>query len=174
MDLTTSVLIAVAIVASVLLQFGERRMNVWRALLPLGIVGWVGVKYLTPFPTAGNDLLFELTGAALGVVTGVIAAVLTGVRRDGQGNVLLTAGVIYAAYWIAIFGARIAVALAATNSPDFDRQLGLFSYQHDITGPAAWTAFFVLQAIMMVGVRTVIVLVRAILVQPRLNQRLAA
>lgn len=173
MDLTTQLLIAVAIVGSVLLQFGERRLALWRLLLPLAIVGYFGVKYLNGFPTAGHDLIFEFSGAAIGIVTGVIAAVLMGVRRDAQGNILVSAGILYAAFWIVVFGARIAFAYAATNSTDFARQIGTFSYQFGITGAAAWTAFFILQAVLMVGVRTAVVAGRAYLA-PRIKPQLAA
>ena len=174
MDLKTELLIAGLIVGSVLLQFGERRVSVWRIVLPLGIVGYFAAKYLTGFPTEGNDLIFELIGAGLGVVTGAIAAALTGVRRNARGDVLITAGVLYAAFWIAVFAARIGFAVAATNNHDFVRQLGIFSYQHGITGAAAWTAFFILQAVLMVAVRTIVVGVRAYVLQPARRAQIAA
>ena len=173
MNLSTEVLIAVLIVGSVLLQFGDHRLALWRLVAPLAIVGYFGAKYLTGFPTAGHDVIFELAGAAIGVVTGIVAAALMGIRRDAQGSIIVSTGILYAAFWIVVFGARIAFAYAATNSADFARQLGTFSYQYGITGAAAWTAFFILQAVLMVGVRTVIVGARAFL-SARLEQRLAA
>jgi hypothetical protein len=166
MNLSTEILIAALIVGSVLLQFGEHKMTLWRLLLPLGIVAWAAARYLTGFPTEGNDLLFELAGLAIGVATGLIAAVLMGVRRAEKGQVWLTAGIAYAAFWIVIFGARIAFAWLATNSSAFERQIGLFSYYNHITGAAAWTAFFILQAIAMVVVRSLVVGVRALLAPP--------
>ena len=174
MDLTTELLIAGLIVGSVLLQFGEHRVSPWRLVLPLAIVGYFAARYLTGFPTAGNDLVFELTGAGIGIVTGAIAAALTGVRRDARGDVFVTAGVLYVAFWIAVFAARIGFAVAATNSHDFARQLGSFSYQYGITGAAAWTAFFILQAVLMVGVRTVVVGARAFVFQPARREQIAA
>ena len=173
MDLSTQIVIAVLIVGSVLLQFGDHRLALWRLISPVAIVAFVGVKYLTGFPTAGTDLIFELSGAAIGIITGLVAAVLMGVGRDTRGNVIVSAGIAYAAFWIVVFGARIAFAYAATNSANFARQLGIFSYQHGITGAAAWTAFFILQAILMVGVRTAVVAGRAYL-NPHAEQRLAA
>ena len=166
MDLSTELLIAALIVGSVLLQFGAHRFSLWRLVLPLGIVGWVGWKYLAGFPTQGNDLIFELAGAGIGVAAGLVASALMGVGRNAKGQVMLTAGVAYAAFWILVFAARIGFAWLATNSPSFDHQLGLFSYQNHITGPAAWTAFFILQAVVMVVVRSLVVGARALLTTP--------
>ena len=174
MDLSTEILIAVLIVGSVLLQFGEHRVSAWRLVLPLGIAGYFASRYLTGVPTAGNDLIFELVGAGIGIVTGAIAAALTGVRRDGQRNLIVTTGVLYAGFWIVVFAARIGFAVAATNSSAFVRQLGIFSYQHGITGAAAWTAFFILQAVLMVAVRTIVVGARAFVFQPAQREQMAA
>lgn len=174
MDLKTELLIAALIVGSVLLQFGERKLVWWRLVLPLAIVGYFAAKYLTGFPTQGNDLLFELTGAMIGIATGLIAGALMGVRRTEQDQILVRAGIAYAALWIVVFGARIAFAWVATNNAAFDRQLGLFSYQHQITGEAAWTAFFILQAVLMVAVRSGLVGVRALLAKRPHYQSLAA
>jgi len=173
MDLSTEILIAVLIVGSVLLQFGEHRYQAWRLLAPLAIVAYFATRYLSGIPTQGNDLLFEIAGAAIGIVTGVVAALLMGVRRDAKGDAILTAGVLYAGFWIVVFGARLAFAFAATNSHEFDRQLGLFSYQHQITGAAAWAAFFIFQAVLMVVVRSLIVGARVLMARPALLSRAA-
>jgi hypothetical protein len=161
MSLSTELLIAAAVVGSVVLQFGEHKLHIWRLVLPIGIVAVFAGKYLTGFPTQGNDLLFELSGAALGIASGLAAGALLEVRRDSEGAILVKAGLANLALWIAIFGARLVFAWFATNSPSFDHQLGVFSYQHQITGAAAWTAFFILQAVLMVGVRALYVGARA-------------
>jgi hypothetical protein len=174
MNLSTELLIAALVVASVVLQFGQHRLSLWRLLLPVVIVGFFATRYLTGFPTEGNDLIFELVGAGIGVVCGVAAGALLGVRRDVQGRVLVTAGIANIALWVAIFGARLVFAWFATNSASFDHALGVFSHQHQITGQAAWTAFFILQAILMIAVRTVFVGARALVAARDRETQLAA
>jgi hypothetical protein len=164
MSLTTELLIAAGIITSMALQLGEHRASARRLLGPLAIVTGFAVFYLKGVPTSGNDGLFVMAGVGLGALLGSLAALLMDVRRNAAGQVVFSAGLAYLALWIVVFGSRLAFAFAATNSPTVMHQIGVFSYQHGITSAAAWTAFFILQAIVMVGVRTVIVGARAYLV----------
>src|ERR1700739_2520935 len=107
MNLGTEVLIAALIIASVVLQFGEHRLSLWRLLMPIVIVGHFTTRSMTGFPTQGDDLIFELIGAGIGVATGLAAGALLGVRRDFQGRILVTAGIANIAFWATIFGARL-------------------------------------------------------------------
>src|SRR5262249_44608379 len=117
MNITTEILIAVAIVGSILLQLGSRQVDWRRLALPLVIVAGFAVYYLKGIPTSGNDALFPLAGLLLGVGFGVAAGVLMGVHRDATGRVILTAGAAYAALWIIVFAARLCFVLIAENSP---------------------------------------------------------
>jgi hypothetical protein len=162
MPITTELLIAGLVVASVVMQFGVHRLSPWRIVMPVVIVAVFAGRYLPGIPTQGNDLVFELVGAGLGIACGLAAGALIGVRRSADGKILVTAGLANVALWVAIFGARLVFVWLAQNSPSFDHQLGVFSSQHQITGEAAWTTFFVLQAILMVAVRAAYVGIRAL------------
>ncbi|MHB8590149.1 MAG: hypothetical protein ACYDA0_15095 [Candidatus Dormibacteraceae bacterium] len=163
MSVTTEILIAAAIIGSMALQFGDHPATIRRLVGPLAIVVGLAFYYLKAIPTAGDDGLFALSGVALGAVLGILAAALMGVRRDGDGRTILSVGLPYIAFWVGVFGARIVFALVATNSPATLRQLFIYAYQHGIT-VEGWTAFFMLQAIAMVGVRTLLVGARALVV----------
>jgi hypothetical protein len=89
-----------------------------------------------------------------------------GMRRE-NGRLIVTAGLVYVVFWVAIFGARLGFAVIATQSPDTLRSLFIWSYQHGIT-ELGWTAALFAHAIAMVGLRTVIVAVRALLLQRQL------
>ena len=174
MPITTELLIAGLVVASVVMQFGVHRLSPWRIVMPVVIVAVFAGRYLSGIPTQGNDLVFELVGAGLGIACGLAAGALIGVRRSGDGRILVTAGLANVALWVAIFGARLAFVWLAQNSRSFDHQLGIFSYQHQITGEAAWTTFFVLQAILMVAVRAAYVGIRALTAPSPVPAQLAA
>ena len=156
-------LIAAIVIVSVVLQFGERPLNWFRVALPLLIVTGFAVYYLKAIPTSGGDAWWTLGGLAVGLVTGVIAAALMGLRRE-NGRLIVSAGLVYIAFWVVIFGARLAFAVIASNSPETLRSLFIWSYQHGIT-ELGWTAAFFAQAIAMVGLRTAIVAARALVLQ---------
>jgi hypothetical protein len=159
-------LIATIIIVSVLLQFGERSLNWFRIAFPLVVVTGFAIYYLKGIPTSGGDGWFTLGGLVVGLVTGGVAAALMGMRRE-NGRLIVTAGLVYVVFWVAIFGARLGFAVIATQSPDTLRSLFIWSYQHGIT-ELGWTAALFAQAIAMIGLRTVIVAVRALLLQRQL------
>ena len=163
MNVQTELLIAVAIIGSMVLQFGEHRVTWHRLLAPVAIVIGFAVFYLKAIPTSGNDGLFTLVGVTLGIVLGALAAALMRVGRDTSGRRVTKAGLAYVSLWTVVFGGRLAFALVATNSPETLRQLFIWTYQHGIT-QTGWTAFLMLQAIAMVGLRTVVVWARIALV----------
>jgi hypothetical protein len=162
MNLTTEILIAVGIIGSMALQLGDHPATIRRLFAPVLIVAGFAVYYLKTIPTSGNDGLFTLAGAILGLALGLLAAALMGVRRDDAGRMILSAGLAYVVLWVAVFGARLAFALVATNSPETLRQLFVYADQHGIT-EAGWIAFFMVQAIVMVGARTAVVGARVLL-----------
>ena len=166
MNIWQEFLIAAAIIVSMAVQFGEHPLSWRRILLPFVIIGGFAFYYLKAIPTSGGDGVFTLVGLLAGVALGAIAAVLMKVRLE-SGRVILTAGIAYVALWVVVFGARFAFALIATNSPESLRQLFIWTYEHGIT-EAGWVAALMLQAIAMVGVRTLVVLGRAVQVGRRL------
>ncbi|HEX2681945.1 MAG TPA: hypothetical protein VHQ03_11695 [Candidatus Dormibacteraeota bacterium] len=160
MSLTTEFLIAAAIIVSVVVQFGRKELNWIRMFLPLAIVTGFAVYYLRAIPTSGGDGWFTLAGLATGLVLGVLAAALMAVQEQ-SGRVFVTAGIAYIGLWVVVFGARLVFAYVATNSPESLRQVFIWSFDHGIT-EAGWTAAFMLQALAMVGLRTVVMIGRVL------------
>jgi hypothetical protein len=171
---TTEIIIFIGLAALIIAtQMGRRYLTLRRFLIPLVAVAAVGYHYMPTIPTAGGDLDFELGLAIAGTLCGVLAGYLMTVERDQQtGRLITRAGVDYAALWIIVFGGRLAFAWAAQHV--WSHQVGQFSMQHAITGSAAWTAAFVLMAISMVAARTVVVAMRALLVDRPLPRALAS
>ncbi len=144
-------------------QLARRQFTVRRFLIPLAAAAVVGYHFLQTIPTVGGDLDFEISLALTGVICGVLAAMLMRVERDEQtGRIVTQAGFAYAALWTFVFGGRLAFAWAATHL--WSHQVAQFSVQHEITSSAAWTAAFVLMALSMVVVRSVIVGARVLMV----------
>ena len=144
-------------------QLGQHPVGLRRFLTPCVAVVAVAVTYLKGIPTSGGDLPFEMVCTLAGVAFGLLAAACVRVGRDAAtGRLVLRAGLAYAAVWVLAFGGRIAFGWAArTVWRDAVMQ---FSLAHQITGAAAWTAAFVLMAVAMVATRTVVLLVRVLLV----------
>ena len=136
------------LLAWVLLRnLGERRLRPGLFVVPLLVVAVSAATFLRDLPTAGNDLTLELVGATVGLVLGALATALTRLsRRDG--DLVVTAGVAFAALWVAVIGGRVLFAQWATHSGA--ATVGEFSMRHQITGADAWTAAFVLMALAMV------------------------
>ncbi|HXT36302.1 MAG TPA: hypothetical protein VN837_12060 [Chloroflexota bacterium] len=156
-------------------QLGRRSLSLRRFLLPLVAVVAVAFSYLKGIPTAGGDLSFEIICTLIGVAFGLLATSLVRVERDGQtGRLMTQAGIAYAAVWLVAFGGRLAFGWAASSV--WQRQVGQFSFDHQITGADAWTAAFVLMAIAMVATRTVGLAARALWVSQsdQTRQALAA
>ena len=151
--------LAIFIVAT---QLGRHTINLQRFLLPLVAVVVVAFTYLKGVPTVGGDLSFEIVFTLIGVACGLLAASLVRVERDTQtGKLVMQAGIAYAVVWFAVFGGRLAFGWAASNV--WQSAVARFSFDHAITGAAAWTAAFVLMAIAMVAARTVLLATRSLL-----------
>ena len=118
-------------------NLGTRRLTRARLLLPGVLVVVAAVLFLREIPTGGNDVTLELAGAATG----------------GQDSVGLRCPA-YAALWLAVIGGRVAFAYGADHW--FSRNIATFSISHQITGADAWTAAFVLMALVMLLVRALV------------------
>ncbi|MCB0905798.1 MAG: hypothetical protein KDB63_01620 [Nocardioidaceae bacterium] len=120
--------------------------------VPAAIVLVAGLAFLRDLPSAGHDLRLEVVGAVVGCVLGLVATSLTRVRSKGA-DVVVRAGVAFAALWVVVIGGRVAFAEWATHSGA--QAVGEFSMRHQITGADAWTAAFVLMSLAMVVTRYV-------------------
>ena len=137
---------------------GTRTLTRRRVTLPLFVVAAAGWFYLGDMPTLGNDGWLELVGLVAGVLLGIVAALTVRVRREGD-RVVATAGLAFAALWVAVIGGRVLFAFGADHW--FARSIGQFSRDHLITGADAWTAAFVLMALAMVVSRLAVTGIRA-------------
>jgi hypothetical protein len=135
-------------------NLGTHRVTRSTFLVPLLLVIAAGGWLLRDLPTAGHDIGLELVGIAAGLVLGTVAALLARMHRR-QGDLVTSAGLAFAAVWVAAIGGRMLFAQWATHSGA--RTIGEFSMRHQITGADAWTAAFVLMALTMVAVRVVVV-----------------
>jgi hypothetical protein len=170
---TTEIFVFVGLASFIIAtQMGRRELTLRRLLLPFLAAGLVGFHYVHSVPTVGGDLDFEVSLSLAGALCGVLAAGLMTVERDAQtGRIVTQAGIAYATVWGAVFGGRLAFAWGASHL--WSHQVMQFSLQHTITGSAAWTAAFVLMALSMVIARTVVVAVRAVLLERSPSLRLA-
>jgi len=148
----TDYIIDIALIAVVVRQVQGRRLTVRSLLLPLVLVTWVAASYLKGIPTAGNDLVLVVGGAALGGLLGALCGLFTSVEADRSGTPVAKAGAVAAALWILGVGTRFAFQLYATHGGA--ASIGRFSVTHGITGGEAWTAALVLMAVFEVALRT--------------------
>ena len=157
---TTQYVLNFGLLAYILISnVGTHEVTRRRLLLPVLLVAVAGAVFLNDPPTAGNDVRLEMVGVAAGAVLGVLAGLLVRVRLV-RGRVLATAGVAYAALWVAVIGGRMLFAYGADHW--FSQRIGLFSYHHQITGADAWTAAFVGMALAMVMTRVLVTWARSL------------
>lgn len=161
------ILLFVGLGAVILLtQVGRHAVGPRNFLLPFVIVAVVVKNYMTSVPTVGGDVDFYLLCMAIGIGFGLLASAVMRVERDAlTGKVMTVAGLGYAAVWFVVIGGRLAFAYAATHV--LHHQVAQFSYQHLITGGAAWTAAFIFMTVAMIGTRTAILAAKVALATRR-------
>lgn len=158
---TTEYLLNFALLAFILVtNLGTHRVTRRRLVLPLVLVAVAASAFLRHVPTIGHDLTLELLGVAAGAVLGVVAGLLVHVHRDHDGTTT-TAGLPYAALWVAVIGGRVLFAYGAEHW--WSRSIGMFSMQHQITGADAWASAFILMALTMVLARVAVTAAQAAL-----------
>jgi hypothetical protein len=151
-------LINSVLVLLVLRQVRETRLTLPMLLLPVVAVVGVAAYYLHSIPTAGNDVLLDLTLAAAGAVLGALCALATRMRRGADGAARVKAGWLAALLWVAGIGARMAFAYAAGHGAG--PAIARFSISHHITSGNAWVAALVMMALAEVGARLAVMWLR--------------
>ena len=153
---TSEYLLNAAFVCLVLRQARERELDRRSVIMPLALMLFVGAQYLHTVPTGGNDIVFVVLLAAVGLALGVAGGLATHVRAEG-GVALARVGWIAGGLLVLGIGSRMAFAFAIGHG--FEPAVRSFSIAHQI-GAAAWPAAFVLMALVEVGSRIAIVQVR--------------
>jgi hypothetical protein len=156
---TFATLINVALLAMVVKQMREHRIELRDLIRPAVLVGIVAANYLHGIPTSGNDLALIVLLAGLGVTLGGLCAAATHMRPDPDGGTLVRAGGVAAALWVAGIGVRLVFAYAVAHGAG--PSIAHFSVAHHISGSEAWTAALVLMAISEVAARLVVLHLRA-------------
>jgi hypothetical protein len=155
----TDYLVNAVLVLLVLRQIRETRLSWQILLLPVLIVIGVAAYYLRSVPTGGNDLLLDVTLAAVGATLGGLCALATHLRRGADGMPLSRAGWIAAILWIVGVGARMGFAWTTTHGEG--PALVRFSAAHSITSIDAWVAALILMALAEVLTRLAVLWMRS-------------
>ncbi|OPC77174.1 hypothetical protein B4N89_42225 [Embleya scabrispora] len=161
---TTDWITDIILVLIVFRQMREERLDRKTFLIPLGIVAFVGFKYLHTIPTAGNDTVLIGTLVAIGAALGVAGGVFTRIRSAG-GHLLIKAGAVSAVLWVLGMGARMGFQVWVDHGGA--DHVARFSLDHDITSGRAWVAAFVLMAVTEVVTRVATIFVRSRMVAAR-------
>ncbi|MET7681189.1 hypothetical protein [Streptomyces sp. NPDC005423] len=160
-DMEQALTISGGIFAMMMLtQYGRRKYDWHKVLMPLVTVSAVGYSYLGAIPGQTADLVVYLVGGAVGLACGVVAALTTGVERDQlSGRVHTRCGAGFVAIWSAVVALRIAFIYLAEHNDWFRRHLGTFMLEHHIATDAV-APFFVIMALVMVLARVFLLLAR--------------
>lgn len=154
---TSEYLLNAAFVLLVLRQAREREVDRRSVIVPLVLMFFVGAQYLHTVPTAGNDLVFIVLLATVGLTFGVVGGFATQVRAGTGGVALARVGWIAGGLLVFGIGSRMAFAFAVGHG--FESAVRSFSIAHQI-GAAAWPAALVLMALVEVGSRIAVVQIR--------------
>jgi hypothetical protein len=155
----TDYLVNAVLVLLVLRQVRETRLTWQILLLPVLIVIGAACYYLRSVPTAGNDIVLDVTLAAAGAALGGLCALATRLRRGADGVPLSRAGWVAAILWVVGIGARMGFAWVTGHGggPAVER----FSVAHSITTVDAWVAALFLMALAEVVTRLAVLWARS-------------
>jgi hypothetical protein len=152
-------LINSVLVLLVVRQILGTRLTLQALLLPVAIVAGAVVYYHPSVPTAGHDVVLDVTLGAAGLVLGALCGLATHLRRGADGVPVAKAGAVAAALWVAGIGARMAFAFASTHGAG--PALLRFSAAHQITSGDAWVAALFAMALAEVITRVAVLRLRA-------------
>ena len=161
------------IVFGVLMEsdLGRRKIGWFRVLRPLLTAALIVPLFLNSIPVNGSNVALQVVGAAAGVLLGLAAHLFISVYYDpakpakrqladqgANGRPYSRAGVGYAAFWAAIFGARLLFIYGTIHW--FPLSLGHFLATHQLNG-AGLTNALIFMAVTMALARSVLLGVRA-------------
>lgn len=155
----TGYIINAILVLLVLRQIRASRLDLQSLVLPVVLVAGAAVYYLHAVPTAGSDLVLDVTLAAAGAAFGIACALATRVWRRHDGMAMARAGGVAAILWIVGIGCRMGFAFASSHGAG--PAIARFSLAHSITSSDAWVAALIMMALAEVIARLVVLRVRA-------------
>ena len=105
---TTDYVINIALIALVLMQIRDPKMDLRSLLLPVVAVAGAALYYLKGVPTTGNDVLLDIVTGTVGLALGLGCALTTRVWRGEDGIAHAKAGAVAATLWVVGVGFRLA------------------------------------------------------------------
>jgi len=136
-----------------------RKLSRFRLLRPLLLSVAIVPMFLEAVATHGTGLALEVGGGVAGILLGLTAASMMGLRREpASGRLVTRAGTAYAALWIAVIAARSCFSIGAVHW--FNHPLATWMINHQVTG-AAITDTLIIMAVAMTLIRTLSLAVRA-------------
>lgn len=141
------------LILSVVRQVRGKQLGWFQLAWPVGLVVWVGAKYLHGFPTTASDLALVVGCAVAGVVLGIAAGVFTTVYRRSDGALMAKATAATIVLWVVGTMGRLVFGLYAQNGGG--ASVASFSVAHSIS-VVAWGPALILMALCEVGGRTLV------------------
>ena len=155
----TGYIVNAILVLLVLRQTRATRLGLQSLVLPVLLVAGAAAYYLHSVPTAGNDIVLDVTLVAAGAALGIGCALATRVWRGGDGYAMARAGGVAAVLWVVGIGCRMGFAFASSHGAG--PAIARFSAAHSITSGNAWVAALVMMALAEVTARLVVLRMRA-------------
>jgi len=155
----TDYLLNAALIGLVVLQIRGHKVTFVRLFVPVALTIWGASQFLRSVPTAGSDIALEVSLVFAGCCLGGLAALATGIHRDGVGAIA-KAGAAAATLWVVGIGARVGFYIWVTHGGQ--AAVSSFSASVHVTSGATWAAGFILMAMAEVLSRTGVLYLRTV------------